>query len=131
MKQLNHPSDAKYRRCPRLKTGPLFFDIKCILVIFYVCALMTKVCILYADDTVLVYAGINLEELTDHGNSRLRNILDWCNCNKSSLNPLKSEFLVVTNKRTETRTQLFIGADQIEEVKNLKYLGIYIDTQLK
>ena len=32
--------------------------------------------ILNADDTVLVYVGTNLEELTDHVNIRLRNILD-------------------------------------------------------
>ena len=110
------------------KTGPLFFDIYS--------SDFARMCsndesILYADDTVLVYVGTNLEELTDHVNNRLRNILDWCNCNKLSLNPLKSEFMVVTNKRIETRPQLFIGANQIKEVKSFKYLGIYIDTQLK
>ena len=39
--------------------------------------------------------------------------------------------MVVTNKRIETRQQLFVGADQIKEVKSFKYLGIYVDTQLK
>ena len=87
--------------------------------------------LLYADDTVLVYIGTNLEELNDHINNRLRNILNWCNCNKLSLNPLKSEFIVVTNKRIETCPQLFIGVDQFKEVKSFKYLEIYIDTQLK
>ena len=69
------------------------------------------------DDTVLVYVGTNLKELTDHVNSRLRNTLHWWNCNKLSFKPLKSEIMVVTNKRIETRPQLFIGADQIKEVK--------------
>ena len=32
--------------------------------------------ILYADDTVLEIVGTNLEELSDHVNNRLRNILD-------------------------------------------------------
>ena len=63
--------------------------------------------------------------------NRLRNILDWCNCNKLLLNRLKSELMVVTNKRIENRPQLFIGSDQIKEVKSFKNLGIYIDTQLK
>ena len=31
---------------------------------------------LYADDVVLVFVGTHLEELTDHVNCRLRNILD-------------------------------------------------------
>ena len=45
----------------------------------------------------MLYVGTILEELTDHVNRRLRNIPDWCNCNKSSLNTSKSEFMVVTN----------------------------------
>ena len=90
------------RRHPGNKTGPLFFDIYS--------SDFARMCsneenILYADDTVLVYVGINLEELTDHEHNRLRNILDRCNCNKLSLNPLKSEIIAVTNKRIEARPQ--------------------------
>ena len=70
--------------------------------------------IVYADDTVLVYVVTNFEELTDHANNTLRNILDWCNCNKLSLNPLKSEIIVVINKRIEARPQVFIGPDQFK-----------------
>ena len=77
-----------------------------------------------------MYVGTTLEELTDHVNSRLRNILEWCNFNKLLLNRLKSEFIVVSNKQTEIHPQLLIGADLIKEVKILKYLGVYIDTQL-
>ena len=86
---------------------------------------------LYAADTVLVYVGTTLEELTNNVNTRLQNILDLCNCNKLSLNPLKSDSMVVNDKRIETRPQMFIGTDQIKQVKNFKYLGIYIDTRLK
>ena len=55
------------------KTGLLFFDIYSID--------FSRMCsndgsILYAEDTVLVYVGTTLEELTDHVKSRLRNILD-------------------------------------------------------
>ena len=39
--------------------------------------------------------------------------------------------MIVTSKRIETHPQLFIGAEQIKEVKRFKYVGIYIDTQLK
>ena len=39
--------------------------------------------------------------------------------------------MVVTNQRIETHQKLFIGTDQIKEVKSFKYYGIYIDTQLK
>ena len=119
---------------PRIRRYP---TLKNRLSIFYIYSSdFARMCsndesILYAEDTVLVYVETNLEELIDHVNNRLRNILVWCNCNKLSLNPLKSEFMVVINKRVETRPQLFIGAHQIKEVKRFKYLGIYINTQLK
>ena len=83
--------------------------------------------ILFADDTVLVYEGTKLDEITENINNRLRNILNWCNCNKLSLHPLKSEFMVVKHKRKEIRPQLFIDADLIEEVISFKSLGVYID----
>ena len=54
--------------------------------------------ILHADDTVLVFVGTSLEMLTEHLTSRLREILEWCNCNKLSFNPAKSELKSVTNK---------------------------------
>ena len=94
------------------KTGPRFFDI-------YIFSDFARMCsndesVLYADDPVLVCVRTNLEELTDHGSNRLGNTLDWCNCNKLSLNLLNSEFMVVTYKRIETRPQMFIGADQVK-----------------
>ena len=69
--------------------------------------------ILNADDTVLVYVETNLEELTYHVNSILLNIQFWCNCNRLSLNALKSEITVVTNKRIETHPHLYIDDDLI------------------
>ena len=72
--------------------------------------------ILYADDTVLVYVGISLEKLTAHVSDRLRNISEWCKCNKFSLNPSNSEFMIVTNKTLNARPQLLIGSDLNEEV---------------
>ena len=75
---------------------------------------------LYADDTVLVFVGVSLEELIDHVNVRLHITLDWCKCNKLSLNPTKPEFMVVTNKRFIARPQLPIGSDLNEEVSSSK-----------
>ena len=87
--------------------------------------------ILYADDKVLVYVGKSLEMLTEHVNSRLREIYEYCNCKKLSLNPAKSEFMTVTNKIKVNRPQLFIGTDPIKEVDRFEYLGFHGDTQLK
>ena len=79
---------------------------------------------------MLVYVGISLEMLTKHINSRVREIFEWCNCNKLSLNPVKSEFMTVTNKIAVNRPQLLIGTDPIKEVDSFKHLGIHDDTGL-
>ena len=110
------------------KTGPQLFDIYS--------SDFNKLCpnessTLYADDTVLVYVGNSLDDLANHVNNKLRNVVDWCNCNKLALNPSKSEFMIVTNKIITSRPQLFIGASPITEVGSFKYLGVHIDAQLK
>ena len=87
--------------------------------------------ILCADDTVLVYVGTSLEMLTERVNSPLREIFEWCKCNKLSLNPEKSEFLIVTNKILINLPPLFIGTDPIKEVDSFKYLGFHVDIRLK
>ena len=69
--------------------------------------------------------------LTEHVNGRLREIFEWCNCNKLSLNPANSEFIIVTNKIVVNRPQFFIGADPIKEVDSFKYLGYHVDTRIK
>ena len=110
-----------------LKTGSMFFEI------YY--SDFARMCsddgsILYEYNIILVNLDTNLKELTEHVNSRLRNILDWCNYNNLFSKYLKPEFIAVTNKRRETHQQLFIGTDYIKEVKSFKYLGVYIDTRL-
>ena len=69
--------------------------------------------------------------LNKHINSRLREVLEWCNCNKMSLNPRKSKCLIVSNKMVVKCPQLIIGTNPIKEVDSFKYLGNHVDTQLK
>ena len=57
-----------------------------------------------------------LELVTDDIIGRLRDISDWCNCNKLSMKPEKSEIMMVTNKILVNRLQKLIGADPIKEV---------------
>ena len=81
---------------------------------------------------MLIYVGKSLEMLIQHVNSRLREIFEWCNCKKLSLNPAKSEFMTVTNRIVVNHPQLFVGTDLIKEDDSFKYLGgIHVDTRLK
>ena len=58
-------------------------------------------------------------------------MVEWCNWNKLSLNPEKSEFLIVTNRDLVFEPQLYIGTDPIRRVQVFKYLGVYLDSKLK
>ena len=69
--------------------------------------------ILYAEGTVLLYVGTSLEMLAENVSSRLREISESCNCNKLSLHPAKSEFMIFTNSIVVNRPQFFIGTDPI------------------
>ena len=86
---------------------------------------------MFADDTCLVYMGNDLAELVLEVNRDLKNVHDWCKFNKLSLNPLKSEFMLVTHKRVDTMPEIFIGDDLVTHKENVKYLGLCIDNKLK
>ena len=78
--------------------------------------------ILYVDETVPVYLGTSLEEPTNHVNSRLRIKLDCCERNKISLNPTKSEFMIVTNKRLLACPKCLWAPDLFKEAINFKFI---------
>ena len=84
-----------------------------------------------ADDTYLVYMGDDLADLVLNVNRDLKNVYYWCKFNKLSLNPFKSEFMLVTHKRVDTMPEIFIGDDLVTHEENLKYLGLCIDNKLK
>ena len=110
------------------RLGPLMYDIYS--------NDFNKLCfndenLLYADDTCIFYVGENLQQLCDHVNNRLRVIHDWCNANKLAVNPKKSEFMILTNKKIDIIPILKIGNEPIRMSDKFKYLGVYIDRSLK
>ena len=48
-----------------------------------------------------------------------------------SINPAKSEFMLVTNENINRTPELFIGYDRITMVNSLKYLGMRIENTSK
>ena len=109
------------------KNGPLFFDVYA-NDINNICSSGEN--LHFADDTCLVYSGTDLSALVDHVNQRLGKIVDWCNSNRLSLNPLKSEFLIFTNRPISFEPCLRIGLDEISRKRGVKYLGLQIDDGL-
>ena len=109
------------------KCGPTFFDIYS-NDINLLC--QTEECLLYADDTCLTYVHEDLSELTRIVNSKLHNILDWCNFNRMSLNPAKSEYMIISNKIIQTEPCILMGNQTITRKHNVRYLGLQIDDRL-
>ena len=109
------------------KNGPVFFDIYS--------SDFTNLCnpkenIHFADDTCLIYVHDNIDELVDHVNARLEVVVDWCKFNKLSLNPAKSEYMLITTKPIANQPQLMIENEPIALKKCVKYLGLNIDDSL-
>ena len=109
------------------KTGPLFWDI---YSNEFNQLMDDDRYILYADDTSLVYVGNDLEALSGHVNDKLSIISDWCKFNKLSLNPQKSEYLLITNRKYISPA-LTINGVPLRQVCTSKYLGVYVDSSLK
>ena len=110
------------------KTGPLLFDI---FSSDFVRLNEGDDTILYADDTCLVFVGIDISELFTHVNNRLGSINVWCSYNKLSINPAKSEYMVVSNRTFNPSSALVIGTEPVKRVDCFKYLGMHVDRSLK
>ena len=86
---------------------------------------------MFADDTCLVYVDSDLKRLEDHANKRLQTIYEWCKYNRMSLNPSKSEYLIITNKKIDYDPDIKINGETVHRKSSIKYLGMFIDERLK
>ena len=84
---------------------------------------------MYADDT-LVYSSINT---TDDCILLQRDLLElekWSKLSQMEFNPLKCEFLVITNKKSPLKFTYNINGIPIKEADFVEYLGVVIDAKL-
>ena len=98
--------------------------------------------IFFADDTSLLLANKDLKKLESIANKELKNILTYTQANKLSLNLDKTVYTIfkpnLSKRKQNLKLELFLGINpttkmpyQIREVKEIKFLGITIDNQLK
>ena len=87
---------------------------------------------LFADDSCLNINADSLSSLELIINSELKKISDWVNANQLTINPTKSNVLLVPPKlnRASNNITVAINSTPIEVVKEAKYLGITIDNKL-
>ena len=89
---------------------------------------------LFADDTNIFLFGKDLQNLCDACNKVLENVYDWLLANKLTINVDKTNYTVFTPTRrsqSELPKQLVINGVGISKSQYVRYLGVYIDEDLK
>ena len=84
--------------------------------------------VLFADDTNMFITGKDMDTLCHQLNEYLRNVQEWLQCNKLSLNVLKTHYMIFTprNKLIDDIVVKIHGV-QIQRVYATKFLGVQID----
>ena len=87
--------------------------------------------LLFADDTNMFHTGKDMKIVCDQVNEDLKNVQEWLDCNKLSLNICKTHYMIFTprNKIIDDIDIKFCN-NVIERVYVSKFLGVQIDSQL-
>jgi hypothetical protein len=87
---------------------------------------------LFADDANLFHSDKKLSDLELVLNVELQKVHIWLCSNKLSLNVNKSNFVIFHSSQTKqtSTVTLTINNEMLKEEKCVKYLGIYIDSNL-
>ena len=85
-----------------------------------------NVLVAFADDTTINFVHENLNDLIQIVNGNLIRMIDWSCFNKLSLNPSKSEFMLITNKHNILNPIVYTVNSVVRQSKYVMFLGVYI-----
>ena len=85
---------------------------------------------LFEDYTVLTLTNSGPRLLNKNVNSELVKIHEWLKLNKLSLNTNRTKFIVLTKQRSTRHFDIGIGKTSIEQVNEIKYLGVIFNDKL-
>ena len=107
--------------------GPLLFLIY-INDLAYICKFTMP--IFFANDSNLFQDGESLNEIESILNEELNEIVTWLKVNKLTLNVDKTQCMLFTRKKCNTKLSIKIENSFITQVTKTKFLGIIIDEKL-
>ena len=86
----------------------------------------------FADDINLLYTNNSIKKLNKLLNKDLKNLTNWVNTNKISLNVDKTEMILFkpTKKHLDCQLKLKLNGKRLYQTSSVKYLGIKIDQYL-
>jgi len=90
----------------------------------------TKI-IAFADDLAILTHGKKLSEAEVYANSDLAKIENWAGENKMRFNESKSKVMLITRKTSCHDINIYLKNRKLEQVTEMKYLGVYFDSWLK
>jgi ribonuclease HI len=87
--------------------------------------------IAFANDLMVLTRDKSALEAENYANQDLKRIENWARNNKMQFNEHKSKVLLVTGKKSEANATLniYFNNKRLEQVSDLKYLGIYFDSR--
>ena len=85
--------------------------------------------IAFADDLLVLTRGKSALDAENYANHDLKKIENWARENKMHFNENKSNILLVTKKtsRDSRILNIYLNNKRLEQVSEVKYLGIYFD----
>ena len=87
-----------------------------------------------ADDSEITISSNNQAELIETAQAELLNIAEWMRINKLSLNPTKTEYMIIDHprrrKKGESLPQLYLNREEIKRVEKTNYFRVIVDDTL-
>jgi Reverse transcriptase (RNA-dependent DNA polymerase) len=86
--------------------------------------------IMYADDTSLIISNKDEDCISEKGRQVLESMSDWCRLNCLYLNPSKTQVVRFHNRQVCRSLDLNVGDIAINNVPEVKFLGLMIDKNI-
>ena len=120
------------KRCPQGSCcGPGYWNIMYNSLLNLNFSSRTKV-IALADDLIVLTRGTSTIEAENYANQNLKKTERWATDNKMEFNDKKSQVLFISRKRNdEKNVSIYLNYKKLDQTKELKYLGIYLDSKFK
>lgn len=85
----------------------------------------------YSDDTTIILRGLDLGVLCAQMNRALRQVEKWCIKCEMKVNPVKTELMIFTRKRSIAGYQhVRLCGQRLQLSQQVKYLGVILDSKL-
>ena len=134
--QLTHIKDRSSSKLPITQEDPQGFVLGPLLFLLYINdfhkATQHSSGHHFADDANLLYTNNSLKKISKHINHDIKQLWQWLQSNKISLNASKTEIIIFKTKlKTITKHLNFrVSGQKINPTTSVKYLGVHLSDSL-